>query len=29
VMDFSATTGDGFEVWLDYLRELVREKKGK
>ena len=29
VMDFSATTGDGFEVWLDYLRQLVREKKGK
>lgn len=29
VMDFSATTGEGFEVWLDYLRELVREKKGK
>ena len=29
VMDFSATTGDGFEVWLDYLQELVREKKGK
>ena len=29
VMDFSATTGEGFGVWLDYLRELVREKKGK
>ncbi len=29
VMDFSATTGEGFEVWLDYLRELVREEKGK
>ena len=29
VMDFSATTGEGFEVWLDYLRELVQQKKGK
>ncbi len=27
VMDFSATTGAGFEVWLDYLRDLVKEKK--
>ncbi len=28
VMDFSSTTGgEGFEAWLDYLRELVREKK--
>jgi hydrogenase nickel incorporation protein HypB len=27
VMDFSATSGEGFDVWLDYLRELVREKK--
>ncbi len=29
VMDFSSTTGEGFEAWLDYLRELVREKNGK
>ena len=29
VMDFSATTGEGFEVWLDYLRKLVREKKAE
>ena len=29
VMDFSATTGEGFEVWLDYLRELVRKKKAE
>jgi hydrogenase nickel incorporation protein HypB len=29
VMDFSATSGEGFDVWLDYLRELVREKKGR
>ncbi len=27
VMDFSATTGVGFEVWLDYLRNLLKEKK--
>ena len=27
VMDFSATTGEGFDAWLDYLRDLVREKK--
>ena len=27
VMDFSATTGEGFEVWLDYLRNLVLNKK--
>ena len=29
VMDFSSTTGEGFEAWLDYLRELVREKEGE
>ena len=29
VMDFSSTTGEGFEVWLDYLRTLVKEEKGK
>ena len=29
VMDFSSTTGEGFDAWLHYLRELVREKKGK
>jgi hydrogenase nickel incorporation protein HypB len=23
VLDFSATSGEGFEVWLDYLRDLV------
>ncbi len=27
VMDFSSTTGDGFDEWLDYLRELVKEMK--
>ena len=27
VMDFSAKTGEGFDTWLDYLRELVREAK--
>ena len=27
VMDFSATTGEGFQVWLDYLRNLVLNKK--
>ncbi len=27
VMDFSSTTGDGFETWLDYLRKLVHDKK--
>ncbi len=27
VMDFSSTTGDGFDSWLDYLRELVRKMK--
>jgi hydrogenase nickel incorporation protein HypB len=29
VMDFSATTGVGFEVWLQYLRDLVKEAKKK
>jgi len=29
VMDFSATTGEGFDAWLDYLRELVRKKQGE
>ena len=29
VMDFSSTTGEGFDVWLDYLRELVKEVKQK
>ncbi len=27
VMDFSATTGDGFDSWLDFLRNLVKERK--
>jgi hydrogenase nickel incorporation protein HypB len=27
VMDFSSTTGEGFEVWLQYLRDLVKEAK--
>lgn len=27
VMELASTTGDGFEQWLDYLRNLVREKK--
>ncbi len=27
VMDFSSTTGEGFDSWLDYLRALVKEKK--
>ena len=27
VMDFSATSGEGFDVWLDYLRSLVKEMK--
>jgi hydrogenase nickel incorporation protein HypB len=27
VMDFSSTTGEGFEAWLNYLRSLVEEKK--
>jgi len=29
VMDFSSTTGEGFDAWLDYLRELVRQKQGE
>ncbi len=29
VMELSSTTGEGFEAWLDYLRELVREMKAK
>ncbi|MEJ2521108.1 MAG: hydrogenase nickel incorporation protein HypB [Desulfuromonadales bacterium] len=29
VMDFSATTGEGFEVWLSYLRTLVRQAQEK
>lgn len=29
VMGFSATSGDGFDAWLDYLRALVKETKGK
>jgi hydrogenase nickel incorporation protein HypB len=29
VMDFSATTGEGFEVWLEYLRDLVKKAKAK
>ena len=27
VMDFSSTTGEGFDAWLDYLRALVNDKK--
>lgn len=27
VMNFSATSGENFDVWLDYLRELVKKKK--
>ena len=27
VMDFSSTTGEGFDQWLDYLRALVKERK--
>jgi hydrogenase nickel incorporation protein HypB len=27
VMDFSAKTGKGFEIWLQYLRDLVKEAK--
>ena len=27
IMDFSATTGDGFDSWLDFLRNLVKERK--
>jgi len=29
VMDFSSTTGEGFDGWLDYLRELVGKKQGE
>ncbi len=29
VMDFSATTGEGFDAWLDYLRKLVQQAKEK
>jgi hydrogenase nickel incorporation protein HypB len=29
VMDFSATTGEGFGVWLSYLRTLVRQAQEK
>lgn len=29
VMELSSTTGDGFDAWLDYLREMVREMKAK
>jgi hydrogenase nickel incorporation protein HypB len=29
VMDFSSTTGVGFDVWLQYLRDLVKEVKKK
>lgn len=29
VMDFSSTTGEGFDAWLDYLRELVGKKQGE
>ena len=29
VMDFSSTTGKGFDAWLDYLRELVGKKQGE
>ena len=27
IMDFSSTTGKGFDAWLDYLRTLVAKKK--
>lgn len=27
VMDFSATTGEGFDIWLEYLRKLLKEAK--
>jgi len=27
VMDFSSTSGEGFDEWLDYLRTLVKERK--
>ena len=29
VMDFSSKTGDGFQVWLQYLRDLVGKAKAK
>jgi len=29
VMDFSSTTGEGFDVWLQYLRDLVNAAKQK
>ncbi len=29
VMDFSSKTGDGFEVWLQYLRDLVSTAKAR
>jgi len=29
VMDFSSTTGEGFDAWLDYLRRLVKKAKEK
>ncbi|MDR3630398.1 MAG: hydrogenase nickel incorporation protein HypB [Desulfocapsaceae bacterium] len=29
VMDFSSKTGAGFEVWLQYLRDLVKEAKAR
>lgn len=29
VLEFSATTGEGFDKWLDYLRELVTEFRQK
>ncbi len=28
VMDFSSTTGEGFDSWLEYLRKLVKEMQG-
>ncbi|MBE0586218.1 MAG: hydrogenase nickel incorporation protein HypB, partial [Desulfofustis sp.] len=29
VMAFSATSGEGFDIWLDYLRDLVKMVKRK
>ncbi len=29
VMDFSSTTGQGFDIWLQYLRDLIKEAKSK
>ncbi len=29
VMAFSATSGEGFDIWLDYLRDLVKTVRGK